>query len=203
MAKTSVSTAAGRVFDRAYYRRYYEDASTRVATARDYALLARFIAAYVGLLGLPVASVLDLGAGTGVLLRALRRHYPAARLHGVDVSEHACERHGWERASVTAYQDGCWDLVLCNDVLQYLPPREAARAIANLAARCGSVLYFSALAEEDWARNCDRSRTDAAVHLRPAHWYASRLARHFRNLGGGLFLRRGAPATCFALHALD
>jgi hypothetical protein len=47
------------------------------------------------------------------------------------------------------------------------------------------------LTAEDWRRNADRARTDSGVSLRSAAWYRSRLARHFRHLGGGVLARRG------------
>ena len=85
-----------------------------------------------------------------------------------------------------------FDLVLCHDVLQYLDDRTAVRALANLARLCRGALYFSVLTAGDWRRNADRARTDRdGARLRPAAWYKSRLARHFRPLGGGLLVRRG------------
>lgn len=187
-----------------YFRTFYEKRASRVAGPADFTRQARFIAAYLALLELPVVEILDLGAGTGGLLRALRRHYPGAMLRGVDASPYACARFGWERGSVATYRRGRWDLVICHDVLQYLPAGDAERAIANLARRCRGALFFMALTREDWETHCDRDRTDAvAVHLRRAAWYAQRLRPHFSNFGGGLFLRRNARAAHLALQRLD
>ena len=95
--------------------------------------------------------------------------------------------------------DAPFDLVICYDVLQYLEAREAARALANFARLCRGVLYFSALTRRDWQMNCDRSRTDARVHLRSAEWYRERLRRGFREVGAGFWLRRGAPLAVWEL----
>ena len=76
-------------------------------------------------------------------------------------------------------------------------------AIERLAERCRGLLYFAALTREDWQRNCDQSRTDPNVHLRSTRWYTQRLGRAFRNLGGGLYVRRDAPVVVYSLHALD
>ena len=84
---------------------------------------------------------------------------------------------------------------------QYLSAREAELAIANLAKVCRGALYFLALTKEDWAENCDQTRTDGAVHLRSVKWYAERLNRDFRNAGGGLFIARRAGVVSYALHA--
>jgi hypothetical protein len=81
--------------------------------------------------------------------------------------------------------------VICHDVLQYLPDREAARALRNLSRLCQGAMYFSVLTAEDWRRNADRGRTDSGVWLRPAAWYRSRLGRHFHPLGTGMLARRG------------
>jgi chemotaxis methyl-accepting protein methylase len=87
-----------------------------------------------------------------------------------------------------------YDLVVCYDVLQYLDDREAARAIVNFNRLTCAALYVSALTHEDWRDNCDRSKTDRAVHLRPGAWYRRRLRRHFTYLGFGVWLRKGVTA---------
>ena len=126
---------------------------------------------------------------------------PAAGYLGLDISRYACARYGWTQASIASFDEGRFDLVICHDVLQYLGRHDAEQALANLGRCCDGALYFLALTTEDWRENCDQSRTDRAVHLRRAVWYLRRLAPHFRNLGGGLFLARRAKAVSFALHA--
>ncbi len=191
-------------FGSAYYARFYEQRATRVADRAHYVRLARFIASYTALLGLRVQRILDAGAGVGWLHGALRREFPRARCHGIDLSEYAVACHGWELASVVDYAaDKPFDLVVCSDVLQYLTATQATRALHNLAALCTGAMYFSVLTREDWADNCDRSRTDGDVHIRPARWYRTRLRGAFRNLGGGVYLRRDAPVVTYALEALD
>jgi hypothetical protein len=84
-------------------------------------------------------------------------------------------------------------------VLQYLGDAAATRALANFGRLCRGVLYFSALTRYDLKHNADPERTDAAVHLRSAHWYRSRLRRDFREAGLGFWLRRGAPIMLWEL----
>ena len=62
-----------------------------------------------------------------------------------------------------------------------------------------AALYVSALTLEDWRQNCDRRRTDAAVHMRDGRWYRARLRRYFHEIGAGFWLRRGAPITVWEL----
>lgn len=178
-------------FDRAYYQRYYRNPLTRAVSPREFARMAEFIAAYLRYLDINVRRIADLGCGMGYLLRALARRFARARLVGVEQSEYLCNRYHWERGSVTSYATRTpFDLVVCNDVLQYLDDRDAGRAIANLAELSRGALYLGVLTDEDWAENCDRSRTDPDVVLRKAGWYRRRLHRHFVEVGGGVFLKR-------------
>ncbi len=187
-------------FDADFYRRYYENPRTRVASPEDAERLGRLICAWTGYLGLRVRRVLDAGCGLGQLQGPVRAAYPRARYVGLEASEYLCRRHGWVQGSVADYRPRTpFDLVICHDVLQYLDDREALRALANLGRLCRGALYFSVLTREDWRRNADRSRTDAAVRLRPADWYRHRLQRSFQPLGGGLLLRRGRQPPLWEL----
>jgi SAM-dependent methyltransferase len=189
------------MFDATFYRRYYLDPRTRVASRADAIRLGRFVCAYADYLGFRVRRVLDAGCGLGHLRHAVRRAFPRARYVGLEASEYLCRRHGWKHGSIADYAAGRgFDLVFCHDVLQYLDDRTAVRALANLGELCRGALYFSVLTAEDWRRNADRVRTDAAgVRLRPAAWYKARLARHFRPLGGGLLARRGCEPLLWEL----
>jgi trans-aconitate methyltransferase len=152
---------------------------------------ARLIAAVLAQAGIPVRRILDAGCGIGLLRKPFSEVLPKARYIGVDASDYLCARFGWTKGSVIDFAPKMpGDLVVCYDVLQYLDDRNAARAIANLARLSRAALYVSALTREDWRDNCDRSRTDRAVHLRSGDWYRQRLKRHFRYLGFGVWLRK-------------
>jgi SAM-dependent methyltransferase len=179
-------------FDASFYRRYYVDPATRVASRADATRLGRFVCAYVEYLGFTVRRVLDAGCGLGHLRTPVRQRFPRARYVGLETSEYLCRRYGWQCGSIADYAPAKpFDLVFCHDVLQYLDDRSAVRALANLGRLSSGALYFSVLTAEDWRRNADRARTDSGVHLRPAAWYKARLLRHFRPLGGGLLAHRG------------
>ena len=186
-------------FDKAYYQRFYFDPRTAVVSRAEMNARAKLIAAYADHIGLPVRRMLDAGCGIGLLGRPLRRAFPRATYTGLEYSEYLCERYGWVQGSLSTYADDPFDLVICYDVLQYLDDRTAARALANLARLTRGVLYLSALTERDWRENCDRTRTDRSVHLRPASWYARRLGRHFKPSGVGFWVRRGAPLTTWEM----
>jgi SAM-dependent methyltransferase len=187
-------------FDAAFYRRYYLDPRTRVASPADAERLGNVFCAQLAYLGVPVRRVLDVGCGLGHLRAPVRRFFPRARYIGLEVSEWLCRRHGWVHGTVEAYRPRePFDLVICHDVLQYLADRAAARALANLGRLARSALFVSVLTREDWHRHADQSRSDDLVHLRPADWYRRRLARQFRPVAGGLLLRRGLKPLLWEL----
>ena len=187
-------------FDREYYRRFYFDARTAVASRSEMRARARLIAAFTVHAGLPVRRILDAGCGTGLLRKELRRLLPRAHYVALENSDYLCRRYGWTHGRIEEYRARApFDLVICYDVLQYLPAVAARRALANFARLCRGALYFSALTRRDYEENCDQARTDARVHLRSARWYRSVLRRQFREVGLGLWLRRGAPLTLWEL----
>ena len=187
-------------FDRSYYRKYYFDPRTAVTSRAEMRGRARLIAACVDYVGLPVRSILDAGCGVGLLRAALRRHFRRAEYLGLEASPYLCQRYGWRLGTIQALRTReRFDLVVCYDVLQYLDAAAAGRAIASLTRVCRGALYFGALTAEDWRQNCDRTRTDRLVSLRPAAWYRQELSRGFRPLGLGMWLRRGAPLTVWEL----
>lgn len=190
-------------FDADYYARYYEDPKTRVGSRKDAAALGQLLSSYLGYLGQPVATVLDLGCGVGHLRGVTARAFPGSRYTGVEQSDYLCERHGWERGSVVDWKSRRrYDLVICRGVLQYLSRREAEAAIENLARLCRGCLYLEALTREDWDHACDKRRTDGAVYLRPASFYRRRLGRHFTSAGAGVFVHERSPAVLYALETV-
>ena len=187
-------------FDAAYYERFYLDPRTRVAGPRDIEVQGRFLASYLEYLKLHVRWILDLGCGLGRIREPLLARFPRARYTGVEVSEHLCAELGWVHDSVATFHSRRrYDLVICQDVLQYLDDAEAERAIANLARLCRGALWFGALTREDWEENCDWTRTDSNGYVREGVWYRERLAPTFVCVGGGVFVARRAGLVMFEL----
>ncbi len=191
-------------FGAEFYRRFYRDARTCVASQAETLKLAQLVHAYLRYLDVPVRSILDAGCGLGYWRDAAATLWPRARYTGIEVSTYLCESHGWTRASIVDYAPKRrFDLVVCQSVLQYLDARDAARAIENLAVLARGAVYIEAPTREDWAQTCDRSRTDGNVHLRPADWYRRQLSRHFHAAGGGVFVPKDGKAVLYALERAD
>jgi hypothetical protein len=179
------------VFGSAYFRKFYLNTATRVISPGEMRVRGRLIAAILAQATIPVRRIIDAGCGLGLLRKPFAEVLPRARYMGLESSEYLCARFGWTQGSVIDYVPrNPADLVICYDVLQYLDDRNAARALANLARMTRAALYISALTREDWRDNCDRTRTDRAVHLRPGDWYRRRLKRNFTYLGFGVWLRK-------------
>jgi len=187
-------------FGAAYFRRFYLDRKTRVVSPEEMRTRAAVIASVLRQSQIPVRRILDAGCGIGLLRAPFAALMPRARYSGLEHSEYLCAKYGWIQGSVADHAPRKpYDLVVCYDVLQYLGDLEAGRAIANFARLTRSALYVSALTREDWRDNCDRTRTDRAVHLRGGAWYRRRLQRHFRYLGFGIWIRKNVTAILWEL----
>jgi trans-aconitate methyltransferase len=178
-------------FDESFYRRFYSTAKTRVTSREEMRRLGNEVAAIVQRLEIPVRRILDAGCGLGWLRAPLLKAWPNASYTGIEVSEYLCKRHGWTHASLADFRPrGQFDLVICNDVLQYLSDRDAVRACAALGRLCRGALYFNVPTRGDWQRNADRSVSDANIRLRSAKWYRDRLDERFHHVGRGVHVRR-------------
>jgi hypothetical protein len=187
-------------FNVAYFRKFYLNASTRVVTAAEMRSRAALIAGVLRQCQIPVRSILDAGCGIGLMRKPFKELLPRARYVGLETSQYLCTRFGWIQGSITDFaQRVPFDLVVCYDVLQYLSDPEAARAIVNMAKLTRAALYVSALTTEDWRENCDRSRTDGAVHLRSGAWYRRRLNKSFRYVGFGVWVRKNVTAILWEM----
>lgn len=146
-------------YDRAYYERWYRRANSRVITpdltARRAALA---LAAAEVVLDRPVRTVLDVGCGEGTWGTWLKRRRPGLRYLGVDPSTYAIGRYGRRRnlrlgqfgALGAAGVKGRFDLVVCADVLQYIPTKALGPGLRELAGHLGDgVAYLPAYTSAD------------------------------------------------------
>ena len=87
------------------------------------------------------------------------------------------------------------DLLVCSDLLHYLPNRELERGLPALAELCGGVAFIEAFAREDEAVGDDHE-----FKARPAAFYTTRLrALGLHPLGSHCWLSPGRVAAASAL----
>jgi SAM-dependent methyltransferase len=121
----------------------------------------------------PPPRVLDAGCALGLLVEALRTRGLDAE--GIDVSEYAIQQaHESVRpycrvGSAADELDGRYDLIVCIEVLEHMPPEQAEAAVANFCRHTGDVLFSSSATDYGEA-------THVNVHP-PEHW-AELFARH-------------------------
>lgn len=188
-------------FDKSYYDRYYAARSTAVVSEEDIRRLARFVMSYLAHLRVRVETVLDCGCGVGMWRSALQQIDARIRYTGIDPSAYLCETYGWVRSSIAGFGTRRkFDLVVCQDVLQYVGDDEARRSIAKLARLCRGALYFDVPTREDVDNGrLEWDKTDQAIHLRSVRWYRELLDKRFTGAGGGVFVPNDSATVVLAL----
>lgn len=162
-------------YDRAYFERWYRDPRSRVKTPADVARKVRMVvgvAEYV--LGRPVRSVLDVGCGEGSWRSILRRLRPRASYVGVDPSEYVVRRFGRSRnirhGGLADLDRHGWsepfDLIVCCDVLNYLPTRDVTRGLGHVRDLLGGIAYLEIFTAADGVSGDTRG-----WHRRPGSFY--------------------------------
>jgi SAM-dependent methyltransferase len=123
-------------------------------------------------------TVLDAGCGIGLLVRSLRER--GVEAWGIDISEYAIShvpegvRAYCSLASVTDELERDFDLIVCIEVVEHLPPSLGRQAIENLARHTDSVLFSST--PDDFAE-------PTHVNVQPTDHWVEEFARlgFFRN----------------------
>ncbi len=199
-----MKSASPSLFDEAYYQRFYFDKKTSVVDPKHMERLGNFVCSYLKYLRVPVERVVDVGCGIGLWKDIVARHFPGARYQGVEFSAYLCERYGWQQGSVVDYAaDAPFDFVVCQGVLPYLSPADLKTALDNLGRLCRGALYLEAVSREDYERDIiDEDLTDPALFRHRAEVYRRGLSRHFREVGGGLWLSRAADVPLFELECV-
>ena len=191
-----------KTYDRAYFDRWYRDGGIgdRGRLARKVAL-AIAVAEYQ--LERPVRTVLDVGCGEGAWRAPLLKLRPGLRYLGFDSSEYAIARYGRSRGlRLARFGDFAElrpcppvDLLVCSDVLHYLPARELDRGLPGLAALCGGVAFLETFTREDGAVG-----DEDQFQQRPASFYRARLgALGFTHLGSHCWLSPALKHQAVAL----
>ena len=164
-------------YDRAYFDRWYRDGGIG-GPARLARKVALAVATAEYHLERRIRSVLDIGCGEGAWRAPLRKLRPRVQYLGFDASEYAIARHGRTRnLRLARFGDFAAlrpcapaDLLVCSDVLHYLPTRELDRGLPALADLCGGVAFIEVFAREDETEGDDHD-----FQPRPAAFYRRRL----------------------------
>ena len=145
-------------YDQAYFDKWYRDPRHRVGSRQRLLREIGFVVAVTEqLLERSLRSVLDVGAGEGRWQPLLQQLRPGSRYAGVEPSSYAVQRWGARRnlrqgdleSLPTLGLDGPFDLVVCADVLHYLPTPVLRRALEALVPLVGGVAYLPVFTAED------------------------------------------------------
>ncbi len=172
----------GKRYDRDYFQRWYPEGREGIRS-RD--ALQRRVALAVALtefaLERPIRSVLDVGCGEGTWRAPLRRLRPGVDYLGLDSSAYAVARYGRSRnLALASFGDLAHlrpcapvDLLICADVLHYVPAAELRQGVPGLAALCGGVAWIEAFCRGD----AIEGDTEGWL-ARPPAFYRRLLERH-------------------------
>lgn len=145
-----------KAYDQAYFDRWY-----RGKNATDDKALACKVAVAVAVaelhLGRPIRSVLDIGCGEAPWRKHLLKLRPGLHYQGVDASEYVVRRYGRSRNIALAGFSQMQqlrigppaDLLICADVLHYVPGTELKRGLEGFPELCCGVAYIDVFCRED------------------------------------------------------
>jgi SAM-dependent methyltransferase len=192
-----------KTYDQAYFQRWYQPDQTGGA-ARLARKVALAVASAEYYLERPIRSVLDIGCGEGAWRAPLLKLRPRVQYLGFDSSEYAVQRYARSRNLHPArVGDFAWlrpcapvDLLVCSDVMHYVPTRELRPALAGFAELTGGVAFLEAFTAED-----EFEGDHEGFQARPAAWYRRQLAAEgFTALGSHCWL---SPALAGHAAALE
>ena len=190
-------------YDQAYFQHWYRrgDIGGPQRLARKVALAVSCAEYY---LERPIRSVLDIGCGEGAWRAPLLKLRPKLRYLGFDSSEFAVSKYGPRRNLHYAHFGDFAqlrpcppvDLLVCADVLHYLPAPELRRGLPGLAELCGGVAFLEAFTRED-----EFDGDHVGFQPRTAAWYRKQFNAHgLRSVGSHCWL---APVLAGQVSALE
>ena len=144
-------------YDRDYFDRWYHRDETRVnsrAEVRRKVTLAVTMTEYF--IRRSIRTVLDIGCGEGAWLSHLRALRPKVVYTGLDSSDYAVQRYGRTRnirkatfGDLPSLGLGAYDLVVCSDVMHYVPDDELHAGIPAIADAADGMAFLEVLTRED------------------------------------------------------
>lgn len=191
-------------YDQAYFDRWYRDPKQKVKHGAEFARkvrLALSVAEYY--LGRPVESVLDVGCGEGHWRAPLLAERPRLHYLGVDASDYVVRRFGRTRnlhrvglAELPRLAEHAGrlfggmpsvDLLVCSDVIHYVPTADLALGLPAFRTLCHGVAWI-----EMFCRGDEFVGDDDGFIARPRAWYLRALGRTgWLPLGSNAWLHEG------------
>jgi len=164
-------------YDQAYFDRWYRDPRHTVVTQGVLARRVQLaVAAAEYLLERPIRSVLDVGCGEAQWRALLLVARPGIRYTGVDSSEYVVKRFGRSRnirlGTVGTLDrlklSGPYDLIVCSDVLHYVPTDELKRGLVTIERLLGGMAFLEIYTADDDTEGDDDGfmRRNAAEYRR-------------------------------------
>lgn len=166
-------------YDTQYFQQWYRTRPDIGGAARLARKVALAVACAEYWLERPVRTVLDVGAGEAAWRAPLLRLRPRLRYLGFDASPWAVHRFGRTRnLHLASFGDFAHlrpcapvDLLVCADVMHYVPSAELARGLPGLAALCGGVAFLETFTATD-----EIEGDLEGFMARAPGWYRRRLA---------------------------
>jgi SAM-dependent methyltransferase len=193
-----------KIYDARYFERWYRKSAVGVGVQEFVGRKVRMaLAAAEYLLGYKVKRVLDVGCGEGPWRAHLKKLRPGLHYAGMDSSEYAVQRYGRSRdirwGTVGGLADagfkGKYDLLVCADVLHYVPTAEARTGLAAMHKLCVGLAFIEVFTSTD-AIDGDR----AAFQKRsPADYRELFAEAGFTPVGLHLYATRDLARTLVAL----
>ncbi|MEP7028300.1 MAG: class I SAM-dependent methyltransferase [Candidatus Eisenbacteria bacterium] len=185
MARRTASPPTTKTYDRDYFDRWYRDPAQAVILGSHLERRVRLaVAAAEYVLEREVETVLDVGCGEAPWRAILKRLRPRARYAGLDPSAYAVARDGKRRGialagvgdlgtqAVSAALERLgarppYDLVVCSDVLHYVPTPDLVRGLRVIGRWVQGVAFL-----EFFTRGDDTEGDTESFEPRSAATYA-------------------------------
>lgn len=157
--------ATSKHYDKAYFDRWYRHPRFRVILRSRLERKVRLaVAAAEYLSGRRVRRVLDVGCGEAPWRAVLRRMRPGVTYVGVDSSAYVVKRFGKSRGirlgSLSTLGrmglEGPFDLIVCADVLHYVPTKEVERGLKTISRLLDGVAFIEAYTSDDATTGDDK-----------------------------------------------